>query len=392
MSESYLLKGAHVVNPAETYEADVRVSNGVIQAIGLGLREQRGDRVLDCSGLVLSPGLINAHDHLQFNLYSRIGTPPYANAYEWGKDILTNFRHVVDPIERIPLRQRLLWGACKNLFSGITYVVHHDPLSLQFRWRFPIGVLRRFTFAHSIGNEPALRERLKERQPNVPFIIHLAEGTDERSGKEVQTLNQLGGLDERTVAVHAIKINDDDIATLAAANSAVVWCPASNLFLFGVSAPVVKLMGRVPVALGTDSTLTGSISLFDEMRCARNQTTFTSQQVFQMVTENPRRIFHLPTHAGHLAENQPADLFLVPSRESDPYQSVVSAEPEHIMLLMRNGRLVFYDAARFGYSLGSRGDCIFLGARRKQILDGRCLSLYTILKPYLAHYDYLHEN
>src|ERR1700761_6676819 len=42
---------------------------------------------IDLSGLLVLPGLINAHDHLGFSLFPQLGTRPYGNWREWAQDI-----------------------------------------------------------------------------------------------------------------------------------------------------------------------------------------------------------------------------------------------------------------------------------------------------------------
>ena len=41
---------------------------------------------MDATGHVILPGLINAHDHLEFNLYPRLGRGPYPNSKVWSEE------------------------------------------------------------------------------------------------------------------------------------------------------------------------------------------------------------------------------------------------------------------------------------------------------------------
>jgi dihydroorotase len=66
MSRALLLRGGRVVDPSIALDglADVRVHGGVIAAIG-ALNPEPADRVVDVSGLVVAPGLIDVHVHLR---------------------------------------------------------------------------------------------------------------------------------------------------------------------------------------------------------------------------------------------------------------------------------------------------------------------------------------
>src|SRR5204863_2461634 len=61
-----LFRGARVVDPAAGFDGvtDVLVADGVIAGVGeaLGGREEE---TIDCSGLVLVPGLVDLHAHLR---------------------------------------------------------------------------------------------------------------------------------------------------------------------------------------------------------------------------------------------------------------------------------------------------------------------------------------
>ena len=50
------------------------------------------DLTIDLDGATLSPGLVNAHDHLHRNHLPRLGEPPYADATTWGRDLHERFK------------------------------------------------------------------------------------------------------------------------------------------------------------------------------------------------------------------------------------------------------------------------------------------------------------
>src|SRR5262245_43343315 len=130
------------------------------------------------------PGLINAHDHLHRNHYPRLGDPPYEDAYAWGTDLHTRFLPDIDRAKRLSRRDALLFGALKNIISGVTTVVHHDAWESDFDSDFPLRVARVRT-AHSLGfehNWQAVRTA-EAAQPDLPLCIHLGEGINQRAAE-----------------------------------------------------------------------------------------------------------------------------------------------------------------------------------------------------------------
>jgi len=63
---SFLIRGGHVVSPADDLDArlDVLVEDGLIREVGPQL-DRRPDRVIDARGQVVSPGFIDLHVHLR---------------------------------------------------------------------------------------------------------------------------------------------------------------------------------------------------------------------------------------------------------------------------------------------------------------------------------------
>ena len=68
MSGGVLLRGGRVVDPSQGLDevADVLLRDGLVADLGPRLAEGAGDaQVIDCSGLVVSPGFIDVHCHLR---------------------------------------------------------------------------------------------------------------------------------------------------------------------------------------------------------------------------------------------------------------------------------------------------------------------------------------
>lgn len=207
------------------------------------------------------PGLINAHDHLHRNHYGRLGAPPYSDTGEWARDVQHRHRHAIAAGRTVPRRDALLAGAWKNLFAGVTTVVHHDAWEPDFDEGFPLRVLR---VAHADPIEAAPSHGCEL------FCLHLAEGIGPDAAAEVRALEARGLLNPALIAVHGVGMDADAIRRFRASGAALVWCPTSNLFLYGRTAPAELLAPGLDVLLGSDSLLSGAGNLLDELRVARS--------------------------------------------------------------------------------------------------------------------------
>jgi cytosine/adenosine deaminase-related metal-dependent hydrolase len=224
---------------------------------------------LDLEGLRILPGLINAHDHLEFALFPRLGQRIYGNASEWARDIYHPNESPIQEHLEVPKPLRLLWGGLRNLACGVTTVCHHNPYEAAFDDGFPVRVVKHFGWAHSLAFETNIRDNFNATPPGAPFLIHAGEGTDETAGREIFRLHELGVLDERTVLIHAVGFDADGWELVRKTGAGVVWCPRSNLFTLGRTLSKEVLGSGISIALGTDSPLTAEGDLLDEICAAR---------------------------------------------------------------------------------------------------------------------------
>ncbi|MFQ5854094.1 MAG: amidohydrolase family protein [Anaerolineae bacterium] len=350
------LRGGHLVLPSSVVEADLVIDQGRIISVGEGPAARADEQIVDVSGLLVFPGLINAHDHLEFNCFPRLGEPQaYANSYEWAEDIMHRRRQpVMDRVLQIPLRDRLLAGGYKNLLSGVTTVCHHDPYQRLFDRGFPVRVVKRYRWCHSLGFGDDVIGSYRNTPPDVPWIIHLAEGADETAGGELTRLAELGCVGSNTVIVHGVALGESDIDLMARRGSGLIWCPASNLFLFGRTAPIESLKSRVTVALGSDSRLSGSQDLLAELKVARSLGVADDEELFDMVTRGAARLLRIDDEVGTVEPGKRADLLVLAGDVDAPYCALVTAHAKAIRLVLIAGRPA-YGTAEFAELFQSDG-------------------------------------
>jgi 5-methylthioadenosine/S-adenosylhomocysteine deaminase len=347
---TYSLHGLSFVTSARIPpERTLKIENRRIRTLGDTAKHE----VRFAEGLFCYPALINVHDHLRGNYLPRIGPVDgeyYLNWSYWEKDLRGSA--VVAERSNIGVEEMYRLSAYKNLFSGVATVNDHFPHEFNepFIPRLPIRVIREYTLAHECSSfdlkwgDGIQVEHRRAVERNHPFITHLEEGFDPESQDGVEILAALGCLDEHDVLIHCIGFSDEDIRRVAAAGASVAWCPASNLFMFNVTCKVRKLLeAGVNVAIGTDSTHTGSVNLLEEMRLARETyrrlygEDLPAKRIAEMVTANPARAFRLEERTGSIAEGKLADLLVLRPRVSDPYEALLAAQIEDIELLLLEG-------------------------------------------------------
>ena len=209
--------------------------------------------------------------------------------------------------------------------------------------------------------------QLAERYGAV-FQIHTVEDpSEDATAREatgmgvVEALASIGALRSGTVLAHSVFLSDEDIGRIAAAGAGIAHNPQSNMKLgIARAAPVVAaLAAGIPVGLGTDGPASNNdLDMFDEMDAAAklqkhalgDPAALPAETVFRMATMGGARVLNLHDEIGSLEPGKRADIVLVDTRRPGltPLYSVYShlvyaARGSDVTTVIVNGRVVVRD-------------------------------------------------
>ena len=204
---------------------------------------------------------------------------------------------------------------------------------------------------------------------SAPLLIHLSETkreNDETLAKRGQTptaaLDALSILNGRTLAAHAVSVNDADLEILRARHTGIAHCPSSNMKLASGAAPVAKMLALdLSVGLGTDGPAgsNNDLDMFEEMDLASKlQKLVTSdpevlpaRQALEMATIRGAAALGMEKEIGSLEPGKRADLITIRLDRAhavplyDVYSQMVYAlKASDVRDVMVNGREVVLDA------------------------------------------------
>jgi hypothetical protein len=277
------------------------------------------------------PGLVNAHDHLDFNLFPQLGNRFYNNYTEWGKHIHIAYKDEIAAVLKVPLALRVKWGIFKNLLCGVTTVVNHGKrLSVA---NAPINV-EQCNSIHSVQFEK--RWKLKLNNPlkhKLPIVIHVGEGNDELSSREIDKLIRWNLLKKKLIGVHGVAMTVEQAKKF----EAIIWCPESNYFLLNKTAQANDLKKHTTILFGTDSTLTGNWNIWDHIRLARKTNMLTDAELYSSL--------HLGGSASWQtnADNKGSIVVTKKGATETLFDSFYATQPEDILLIVHDEEIRLFD-------------------------------------------------
>jgi len=300
--------------------------------------ENHNELTFNFSNAIAFPGLINSHEHLDFNLFPKLGNRIYNDYVEWGNDINEKDRELIDTIKEVPIELSYKWGLYKNLICGVTTVINHGN-NLNKHYKNLPDVYSNYNYIHSIRFEKKWKFKILLTPNWRPFVIHIGEGTNEESINEINELIRWNILGRDIIGIHSIAANDKQGKHF----KAIVWCPGSNLFLFNKTTNIPLLKSCTNILFGTDSTLTADWNFWNHLRLARDLNYLNDSELFLSISKMASKFWGLKTK-GEIAVNKLADIVICKKKYSNNWETFYNINPEDILLIIKNGNVVFIDS------------------------------------------------
>lgn len=349
----------------------------VLKAHGLGIRDGRiafiGPRaqalklaaheVRELPGVLLSPGLVNAHGHAAMTLFRGLADDlplmTWLQQHIWPAEAKWVDEAFVRDGTDLAIAEQIKGGI--SCFSDMYFFpkvaserVHNSGLRAQIAipiLDFPIpgatnadeairqgvelfGDLKHHPrikiafgphapYTVSDANLEKVRVIAEELDAAIHMHVHetafeVQQSVEQYGERPLARLARLGLLGPRLQAVHMTQISEDDLALLVESNSSVIHCPESNLKLASGFCPVERLwQAGVNVAVGTDGAASNNdLDLLGETRTAAllakavagSASALDAHRALRMATLNGARAMGLEAEIGSLEVGKAADI------------------------------------------------------------------------------------
>ena len=386
-------------------DAFVGVTDGKISYLGKKPPEEKPGSIIDGTGMVMMPGLINCHTHLPMALLR--GYADDLALQTWlGEYIFPREEHLdaraVKAAALLGIAECLRFGvtSVSDMYyfedavaeavaqSGIkanlslattmflgddfdfeTYPACREMVALHGKWhgydsgriKIDCSIHAEYTSTYQLWDalaEYAINNRLG-------MHVHLSETRAEHEEcmekyglTPAQVLDCHHVFDARTIAAHCVHLTEDDMRLLAKRSVSAVHCPVSNLKLASGCADVMGMVrAGMNVCLGTDSAASNNnLDLFEEIKaCALmakgktgDPTAVGAEAALMMATVCGARAQGREKECGQIAVGMDADLILLDFNQPHliPCHNLLSnlvyaASGHDVALTMVRGKILY---------------------------------------------------
>ena len=201
----------------------------------------------------------------------------------------------------------------------------------------------------------------------APIVTHISETRREvddsikaKGASPIDYLNRIGFLNNRVIAAHVVWPSEEELGLLKKLGVGIVHNPQSNMKLASGVAPVPEMLRQnLPVGLGTDGAASNNdLSLWEEMDTAaklhklisRDPKVVTAEEAFEMATLRGARALHLDKEIGSIEKGKRADLVIVDLDDLNQTPSyniysdlVYATKASNVRTVIVEGRVIMRD-------------------------------------------------
>jgi 5-methylthioadenosine/S-adenosylhomocysteine deaminase len=349
--------GAVAIDGADIAAVDTAASIG---------KQFRGRETIDASGQIVLPGLVNTHTHAPMVLYRGLaddlplmewlnnyifpaesqtvspdfvragtrlaalemiesGTTTFADMYYFEDDIAEATR---DAGLRAVLGQSVIMFPVADAATPADALARADAFITKWKTDALITPAVAPHAPYTLDGPTLKAARALANSHGVPLLIHLAETRDEvkivqdaHRQSPTQYLDGLGVWSGRSLAAHAVWLDDADMATLASRGVGLAHNPESNMKLAsGVAAVPTWIERGIHAGLGTDGAASNNdLDMFEAMRTAAflhkvsrsDPRVMPARLALELATRRGAEALGLADRIGSLEQGKQADIITV---------------------------------------------------------------------------------
>lgn len=378
---------------------DIAIEGDTIRYIGDIPNDFIPNHIIDASGKLVMPGIINGHTHVAMSLFRN-----YADdlpLWEWLNDKIW-------PLEEKLSEEDIYWGTMLSIVemirSGVTSFADmyfftdetakavketgiraslarglaggdneddtrlNEVKELYYKWNnYDDGRITIMAGPHAIYTcSPKYLSKVVKlaEELNIGIHIHLSESKKEveesfdKYGKSpIEHVKDIGLFKLPTLAAHCVHVSDKDIDILAENNVSVVNNPTSNLKLANGFAPIEDMINKgINVALGTDgSSSNNNLNMFEEIHLAsiinksvnQSATSIPAYTAIKMATVNGAKALNLYDKVGTIETGKKADIIIIDMNKPHlcPKHNIISslaysAQASDVETVIINGKII----------------------------------------------------
>ncbi|MBR3113015.1 MAG: amidohydrolase family protein [Methanobrevibacter sp.] len=399
-----LIKNAFILSPNTNFEGkqSLLIKDDVISEIAPQIDESDVDKVIDATGKILLPGLINTHTHLSMTLFrglaDDLSLDSWLNDHIWPMEANLNgdYCYIGALLGAVELIKSGTTTFSDMYFymedvaravdeAGIRAVLSYGMIDFgdeekrknEIRENLTLfencngmadGRIKVFFGPHSpytASEELLIKVRELADEYGMGIHIHVSETqkeihdvSEEKGLRPFEYLDKIGLLGPDVVAAHSVWLSDEEIEIIRKNDVKVSHNPCSNMKLASGIAPISKLLENdICVSIGTDgASSNNNLDLIEELKTASllqkvstlDPKVLNSDEAIAMGTIKGAEALGLDSEIGSIEVGKKADIILidtnsanmVPDSSSLSSNIIYSANGSNVDTTICNGKVL----------------------------------------------------